>query len=270
MWESTTAWVLTCTAAAAGTAGGAVGWAMFHPRSRLMGPLVCRGRSDGPPRVALTFDDGPCPESTPRVLDALGAAGVRATFFVIGRHAVDRSDLLRRIRAEGHLLGNHSFDHSYTGMFGLRRYWTRQIADTAAAIEHAVGRRPVWFRPPMGFKQHAIAAAVRAAGCTLVTWSRRALDAAPTTSEQIIARLADRAVAGDIIQLHDGAPPGRRRDLSATAAAVGPLVAGWRARGLEPVGLDELIDEPPYLPAVTCPPADATPGPGPSSPPDRR
>src|SRR2546421_4603069 len=87
----------------------------FVPTSRVWGPLISHGDRNDPPRVALTFDDGPTPGSTDRVLDIIGELNVKAAFFVIGRNVENNADLLARIDAEGHLIGNHSFDHSHWG-----------------------------------------------------------------------------------------------------------------------------------------------------------
>src|SRR5687767_6224642 len=92
------------------------------PASTMWGPVISRGPS-GAPRVALTFDDGPLPGTTDRILDILGDSNVRAAFFVIGQHVQRWPELVRRIHDEGHLVGNHSFDHLHTGMFGRHRYW---------------------------------------------------------------------------------------------------------------------------------------------------
>src|ERR1700743_576148 len=83
----------------------------FVPRGQLWGPVIWKGTSGGPPRVALTFDDGPTAGATDRVLDLLADLNVRAAFFVIGRNVEREPDLLRRIDAEGHLIGNHTYDH---------------------------------------------------------------------------------------------------------------------------------------------------------------
>src|SRR3954449_9895358 len=112
-------------------ATGAIGAAAFfsigayglvNPASRMWGPVISRGRRDDA-LVALTFDDGPLPGSTDRILDILAATNTRAAFFVIGAHTERCPDLVRRIHDEGHLVGNHTQDHLHTGLFGRDRYW---------------------------------------------------------------------------------------------------------------------------------------------------
>src|SRR5260370_16308127 len=94
----------------------------LFPYTTLFRSVVWRGDPAGTPRVALTFDDGPHPEATPRVLDALARAGVPATFFLVGEHAQRWPALVRRIRDEGHLIGNHSFAHRIPRSPTLLRY----------------------------------------------------------------------------------------------------------------------------------------------------
>src|SRR5689334_4867933 len=98
---------------AAGVAGvaGLAAYSMLNARSGLLVPVIWRGDRSGPPRVALTFDDGPGPSGTGRILDVLGGLGAPATFFVIGANARRSPDLVKRMDNEGHVVANHTFDH---------------------------------------------------------------------------------------------------------------------------------------------------------------
>jgi peptidoglycan/xylan/chitin deacetylase (PgdA/CDA1 family) len=228
--------------AAAGTSLVAVGsWGVFHPRSQIWGPLVHRG-----PRtlqsVALTFDDGPHPDATPAILDALADLGVRAAFFVIGAHAARWPRLVRRMVDEGHVVGNHSYDHHRWGSMWGVRYWRDQIGRTQDLVAKVAGRRPAFFRPPMGFKSLNVSWVVRSAGMTQVSYSLRGFDGFPTTPARVLERLLPKATAGDIIALHDGRDPYIDRPRVATRDSIRPLIGGLRERGLEVVRLDHLID----------------------------
>lgn len=228
-------------AGAAGAGGlGIFARGMFHPRSRLLCPVISSGPRSERTRIALTFDDGPCPGSTDRVLDVLERSGVRATFFVIGRYAHEHPSLIARAHAAGHLIGNHTYDHHRSGMFGWKRYWMDQIARADEAVGAVVGAAPRLFRPPMGFKSHHLGAAVRRLGHTVVTWSRRGMDGVATT-ENRIARAMLPVRGGDIVLLHDGRDPASRRDASVTARALPQILADLQSRGLQPVRLDELL-----------------------------
>ena len=258
---SATVQLLSLGAIATGL-GGIAGlfYVSITPRSRFWGPVVYQGSRADPPRVALTFDDGPHPAATGQVLDALGEAGVKAAFFVIGRNAARWPDVVRRVDAEGHLVGNHSYDHSHYGIMGRTRYWRRQVRETDDLLAQILGKKPLTFRPPMGIRTGHTMHAAREGGHTLVTWTRRSLDgSSSTTPGRILGRVLPHARAGSILVLHDGVEPNSRRDPSPTVAAVRPLVRGLRERGVEPVRLDELIGVRAY--AGTGEGGGETPGP---------
>jgi peptidoglycan/xylan/chitin deacetylase (PgdA/CDA1 family) len=230
---------------AAGSLGAALGLflhGMFSPSSRLMGPIVVRGPANSG-KVALTFDDGPT-EGTMDVLDALREARCSATFFCIGRNVEKFPAVVQRAVREGHLLANHSFDHSRQSIWRRRWYWVDQVTRTEAALTVAGAPRDTsraFFRPPMGFKSWRMVVACSKTGHQMVTWSLRGMDGVQTTSQAIRARLLPRARAGDIIALHDGAEPGKSRSPAATVEALPEIIRGLRAKGLEPVRLDELL-----------------------------
>lgn len=226
-------------------------WASISPTNTLWGPLHCRGSGDGPPRYALTFDDGPTRGSTSAVLDLLGEFGVQAAFFVIGANARQCPDLLVRMHAEGHLIANHTLDHAHLSMFRGSRYWDHQLVETDRIIGQIIGRRPAMFRPPMGMKTGFNMGAAKRAGQAVVTWSRRAMDGIATTPERILDRLVPRTVAGDVLLLHDGVEPQSHRDPSPSIKAIKPLILRLRDRGLEPAPLDDFLGLPAYAKAPT-------------------
>ena len=236
---------LGAAAAAAVLANGT-----FAPASNFWGPVLSRAPFGDGRGVALTFDDGPTPGATDRTLDVLGELQVKAAFFVVGRNARRHPKLLERIHAEGHLVGNHTLDHSHFGLFGRTGYWKNQVAEADETIRQIIGRRPALFRPPMGIKTWHVTEAAAAAGHTVVTWTRRAFDGVATSSDRIVRRLAPSSEAGDILLLHDGLEPNAvRRDTSATVAALRPLIEQLRHRGLEPRPLDAMLALPAYQPA---------------------
>jgi len=180
----------------------AMAWGIVHPRSRLFGPN--RSRLDGTePVVALTFDDGPHPEVTPRLLDLLKERGVRATFFVIGREAARHPGIVRRIAAEGHTLGNHTERHSYLFWAMRPAALRREIEQAQQAIAAASGVRCRLFRAPVGLKSPFEARVLRALGLELVSWQARFLDRAASPAR--LRRRLRRVGPGSIILLHDGA-----------------------------------------------------------------
>ena len=227
-------------AVGAAAAGAVVANGTFAPRSSFWGPVVSRAPLAG--GVALTFDDGPTPGASDRVLDVLGELRVKAAFFVIGRNAREHPRLVERMHAEGHLVANHTLDHSHYGLMRRRRYWQYQVDETDRTIRQIIGLRPALFRPPMGIKTPHVARAAAAAGHTVVTWTRRAFDGVATSADRIVERLAPTSEPGDILLLHDGVEPhAGRRDPAVTIDALRPLVGWLRARGLEPRRLDGML-----------------------------
>lgn len=195
--------------------------------------MRCRARGAGR-RVALTFDDGPDPQRTPAVLDLLARQGVRATFFVVGARAEAHPELVRRMAAEGHVVGNHSYTHSWR--FPLRSLGRtmEELRRTGEVLHRITGRQPRLFRPPFGVTNPTIARAVRRLGLDPVGWSIRSLDTMGRSPERVAARILRRLHPGAVILLHDRCAGSER--------LVGLLVEGLRSRGLEPVTLPELFD----------------------------
>ena len=183
--------------------------------------------------VALTFDDGPSPGTTPLILDILRSEGVHATFFVLGEAVLRHPALLRRIVAEGHQVGIHAYRHEPFVLLSVRAI-QREIAQTEVAIRSACPGAVVIsrLRPPHGFKSLSLVWVLRRSGYRLAAWSVDSRDYRDNDPERITARVIDRAQAGDVILLHDGPQS------AATAAALLPLLHGLRRRGLIPVVLE--------------------------------
>jgi peptidoglycan/xylan/chitin deacetylase (PgdA/CDA1 family) len=233
-----------------GVASAAVGVAMygtFVPSSRVWGRMVLRAPPSAARRgVTLTFDDGPTEGPTDRILDLLGEAGVRATFFVIGRNCARFPRLVERMHAEGHLVANHTWDHAHSGWRGLQGYWDAQIQTTNEEIARIIGRRPAMFRPPMGHKTCFTLRAARKAGCQVIGWSHRARDGVITTAPEILERFVP-IQPGDILLLHDGIEPNSPgRNPEPTIEALPTLIARLRESNLGIERLDDLLGLPGY------------------------
>jgi peptidoglycan-N-acetylglucosamine deacetylase len=162
-------------------------------------------RVDATPHVYLTFDDGPDPLWTPRVLDLLGARAVTATFFAIGRTARAHTALVRRIMIEGHALGNHTWSHRHPWWQSARRA-QQDVRDGAAAIADITGVAPRTFRPPHGRLRRCMVEEAARGGQRVVLWSVSAVDWGPFGSPARVARRLTRTRAGDIVLMHDGRP----------------------------------------------------------------
>jgi peptidoglycan-N-acetylglucosamine deacetylase len=182
----------------------------------------------------LTFDDGPDPHSTPAVLDVLEAAGQHASFFVIGRLASKHGPLLRRARASGHLIGNHSYSHRHPWLLG-RASARLEIRSGAQAIADATGEWPGWYRPPHGRLTRYVTEAAREEAQRIALWSVSAVDWGPlATPRRILARL--RLVrAGDIVLMHDG--PLRHNRPQHTLQVLATMLAALARHGPFPATL---------------------------------
>ena len=155
------------------------------------------------PEVALTFDDGPDEEITPRILDILNDHDVKATFFCIGRKAALFPDIVKRIHEEGHGLGLHSFSHAYLYDFYPAKHVSRDLKLNQDVIEQIVGFRPVIFRPPYGVTNPSIAKAINKANYHVIGWSVRSLDTVTKEKRKIVKRILSKLKSGSIILLHD-------------------------------------------------------------------
>ena len=216
------------------------------PQSQFWGNAISAGPIDNRRQLSLTFDDGPDGEFTPRILDTLSEHGVHATFFVIGRNVERFPEVVSRIAAEGHLLGNHTWDHDHHGYLRGRGYWNEQLAQTDRAVAQIIGQRPAFFRPPMGLRTGHVMQAAMERDKTVVTWTRRGMDGVATSAEKIQSRLGPLAQPGEIVVLHDGVEPNSRRSPAATCAALGPILQRWKERDLHPVRLDQCLERSAY------------------------
>jgi peptidoglycan/xylan/chitin deacetylase (PgdA/CDA1 family) len=197
-------------------------------------PGIVRRIDGADGRCYLTFDDGPDPQWTPRVLETLARAQVTATFFVIGRLAQRSAGLLRQIRAAGHVVGNHAFSHRHPWTLTRARARSEVRAGTDA-IAQALGERPQWFRPPHGRLGAFLAEAAREEGQRVALWSVSAVDWGPlATPERIRARLSELR-AGDIVLMHDG--PLRHNRPGHTLEVLPVLLAALAREGPVPAPL---------------------------------
>lgn len=209
------------------------------PGSRLLGPNLSRLPGEGAGRVALTFDDGPDPEVTPRVLDVLERYGARATFFCIGERVARHPELTARIHRLGHRVENHTQRHlrrfSILGPRGV----AREVDRAQEVIAAATGRRPALVRPPAGFRSALLEPILARRGLWLASWSRRAFDTVRREPERVVRALTRRLGPGEVMLLHDGGAArgagGRPVVLDALPLLLEHLEgAGLRAVPLEP------------------------------------
>lgn len=234
-----TAPAMAVTALAGAAAFAWAGVQIVSPRSQWVVPTIHELPPDARD-VALTFDDGPAPETTPAVLDLLAEHDAEATFFMVGRRAEAHPDLVRRVHAAGHQIGSHSHAHAHGFHFLGARAMAAEIERGIASIAAITGERPRAFRPPVGLRVPTLRAAFLrlAEPVHCYTWTERGLDTLGRPAAAVVARLAPHLRAGAILTLHDGAGLGGTSDRSATIAALRELLVRLRAAGLRSRRLD--------------------------------
>ncbi|MFZ0790485.1 MAG: polysaccharide deacetylase family protein [Chromatiaceae bacterium] len=213
------------------------------PRSALLGPnwrelpaTARQGRA-----VALTIDDGPDPEVTPRALEILARREVRATFFCIGERAQAHPELIAAMVAAGHAVENHSHRHSHRfSLFGPGRM-RADLTEAQDTLGRLAGTAPRFFRAPAGLRNPFLEPVLSRLGLQLVSWSRRGFDTREGDPQRVLGRLARGLAPGAILLLHDGnaarSPEGRPVILE----VLPDLIERIHLAGLEPVTLREAL-----------------------------
>jgi peptidoglycan/xylan/chitin deacetylase (PgdA/CDA1 family) len=211
---------------------GLCAWGGLHPRSQLFGPRI-RKVPDG---CALTFDDGPNPVITPRLLDLLDKHGVSATFFVLGKYVKMYPEIAAETASRNHHLGNHTDTHPSTLFLSPQRI-AEELRRCEDAIHSATGRHSTCVRPPFGFRGPQFHAAARAAGLSkIVAWSINGLDWKLQPATSLIQRLK-RVANRDIVLLHDGDHRIPAADRNHTLLALEHWLPRWVDSGLKFVTL---------------------------------
>jgi peptidoglycan/xylan/chitin deacetylase (PgdA/CDA1 family) len=217
--------------ASLGLAAGGFAYASRWPASQLFGPALI-----APPRpgeLALTFDDGPNPAFTPRLLEVLSRRGVRATFFLVGSRAQAEPSLVRQIAAAGHLIGNHSWSHLNLALASSATI-EDQLTRTSQTLEQISGAPVLFFRPPFGARRPETLRIARRLGLTPVLWNAMTSDWKNPSADAIARRLQSkidnlyrRGLAANIV-LHDGSHSNPSADRAPSVAAAAQLIARYQ------------------------------------------
>ncbi len=214
----------------------------FTPNTPIFGRVIGRGKVSSN-RAALTFDDGPSAEFTPDVLDVLRDRGVKATFFVLGRHVRAHPDIARRIVEDGHELASHGDDHSlltFAGPEGI----AHQFRALDEAVISATGAAPApLFRAPHGFRSPFLVPVARSLGYRVVGWTAGVWDTTKPGVDRIVSRSVSRLHPGAILLLHDADGSGAGDDRSQTVQALPQIIDAGRNDDLEFVTISELAAE---------------------------
>jgi peptidoglycan/xylan/chitin deacetylase (PgdA/CDA1 family) len=216
------------------------------PRSHLLGPnwthlprLAAGAETQAavPAAVAITIDDGPDPEVTPRVLDVLAEHNARATFFCIGERVERHPALARAIVARGHEIGNHTYRHLMRFSLLGPRGVAREIARAQEAIGAATGEVARFFRAPAGLRNPFLEPALTRADLQLVSWTRRGFDTVYGSAARVLESLTRDLQGGDILLLHDGHAARTASGSPVILEVLPPLLRVLAAKGLAPITL---------------------------------
>lgn len=218
--------------ACVGVAGAVwLGYNCYSPTSQLYGRTITHCAN--PKHLALTYDDGPNDLHTERLLDVLAQHDVKATFFLIGKFVIARSQIVRAIAAGGHLLANHTETHPHLVLLS-RAQIRNQLSDCSKAIADATGIQTRFFRPPFGARRSAVLEIARELELEPVMWDVTCFDWKSTTADSV-ERHAHKRIErdtrrGHIILLHDGGHTGIGADRSHTVEASRRLIERYKPR----------------------------------------
>jgi peptidoglycan/xylan/chitin deacetylase (PgdA/CDA1 family) len=216
------------------------------PRSHFLGGNLVRL----PPRcyarryVALTFDDGPDPEVTPRVLDLLDRHSAKASFFCVGQRVAAYPEIVRDIVHRGHSVENHSYRHPYAFACLSPSALKREIERTQTEIRALTGTEPMFFRAPMGLRSPLLDPVLAQSNLRYVSWTRRGLDCMSQNPTAVLKRLIRGLSAGDLLLLHDGSCARTLNGEPIVVAVLPSLLEHLSQRGLRPVSLPMACTDP--------------------------
>ena len=215
---------LLAGASATGLAIGGYAYASLWPTSQIFGRTLTAPRKPG--EIALTFDDGPNPAFTPRLLEILDRHNIKATFFLVGKYAGDQPAVTRLIADSGHTIGNHTWSHPNLARTASKKV-REELRTTSDILQQIIGKPIRYFRPPFGARRPDVLRTARELGLAPVTWNAMTNDWAEPSADRIAAtlsakvdRLKRNGHAANIV-LHDGShrEPAANREPSITAAA---------------------------------------------------
>lgn len=222
-------------------AAGGYAYAAMWPTSQIFGQTLIAGTN--PSEIALTYDDGPNDPDTFRLLEVLAHHEVRATFFIIGRFARQRPDIVRAVATAGHLVGNHTMTHPLLVTRSPREV-RQQLGEANRAIEDAVGAPVKFFRPPHGGRRPDVLRSATDLGMKTVLWNAMGYDWSAKSAERIVRHVQagvqknNTHHRGSNILLHDGAQSGIGVDRSRTIEATKTLLSRWKRENTRFVTVD--------------------------------
>lgn len=184
-------------------------------------------------QLALTFDDGPHPEFTPKVLDLLKQHNAKATFFCVGQNIKKHPELFKQILLEGHAVGNHTFSHSNSfGFFGTEKV-IDELNRTIDIVKQLTGKQMNFYRPAFGVTNPMIEKAVKQLNVISIGWNVRSLDTTKRDESAVLDRITSKISKGDVVLLHDTSQK--------TINVLERLLLFLEEKNLKSVTVDELL-----------------------------
>ena len=235
---------LTILILAAASVIGLVCWSVIYyltyaVRSQILGETVWCGNANDR-SVALTFDDGPSPD-TLKILEILRLAGLKATFFVVGKEAEKYPEIVKKIVEDGHEIGNHSYSHPIY-LFCTPEKLRRELEKTQEIIKTAVGFAPKLARPPCGVRTPTYFKTAENLGLTTIQWSDAGFDWKKISAEKICENILKTVQSDSIILLHDS-DSRYKYNRDATINALPLILDGLKKKNLRVVPLSELCPQ---------------------------
>jgi peptidoglycan-N-acetylglucosamine deacetylase len=228
--------IITAGVAAAATAAG---YQSMAPTGQWFGHTFT-GLDRRSKQLALTYDDGPNDPHTRRLLDVLARHNVHATFFLIGRYAQQRPDIVRELVKAGHIVGNHTFTHPLL-IFKSAQELRSQLDNCHRALSDAIGEHSNLFRPPFGGRRPAVLRIAGQMGLEPIMWNVTGYDWDATSAEQIEGKVTSQVRGGNVILLHDGGHRDFGADRSFTVTATDRLISRYKSEGYEFVTIPQMM-----------------------------
>jgi len=195
--------------------------------------------------IALTFDDGPWPNTTAKVLDILKKNRIKSTFFVVGQNVKNYPDLTKQIVADGHIIANHTWHHWYHQMNAQAAAY--EVANTTDIIYQTTGVKTSLFRPPGGIMNNGVAAYAKNNKYAVIMWSADSMDYSRPAVPRLMNNIFREAKPGGIVLMHDGGG-----DRSHTVKALPEIISRFRKQGYEFVTVPELLEMQDQHPQLTA------------------
>ena len=225
--------------AAAAAAASTAAYQSIAPTGQWFGRTLI-GLARGSKQLALTYDDGPNDPHTQHLLDVLARHDVHATFFLIGRYAQQRPDIVREIVGAGHIVGNHTFTHPLL-TFKSARDLRSQLDNCDRALTDAIGKHSNLFRPPFGARRPAVLRIARQRGLEPIMWNVTGYDWNANSADQIERKVTSQVRGGNVILLHDGGHLEFGADRSHTVTATDRLISRYKSEGYQFVTIPQML-----------------------------